>query len=338
MKQNDTFPQGALDTVKDMIYQVLQDAVDNQHFNTNTTLTLVQDILEDTLNLKDPNTLLTPEQAKALSEILSDMLSFSATYDCSKSTKFTNDLMIKTQQYLEKIAQSSLNGKITNENATIIDTDNIDMYFQTLSICSINNLVVSAGPSSPQVTINVNTGLTANCSSELDLEVYAFNDNLLNCSKEVSSDNNKTIIGINITDPNTGKTPNNVSIIIDYDGDESKCPSSCKVLPDKRCYCKDLSPFDVKNQIEKMFGDSNLSYLENIESLVHFKFWTTAGFWLLFTFTVWFLVTMFVVKKKCPNYDQISIFKKLANKTKLRTLTTAILVFLFYWSFLTITK
>lgn len=76
------------------------------------------------------------------------------------------------------------------------------MYFQQLSICNLNHKVVPTGPNSPIVTFTVNADLSKeDCSEAINLEYYAFNDNLLNCSKDVSIENNKTIIGIEITDP-----------------------------------------------------------------------------------------------------------------------------------------
>jgi len=303
MLQNGT-TAGSVSIAQDMIYRILENFVQDQHFNTNSSLLLVQSILTGTLDIFNPNTILTSSQIASVSEMLSDMMSFSSTYDCSGSTNFTQDLLSKTQQYLEKIAQSSLDNQITNQNATIIDTQNIDIYLQKLSICTLNNKVISAGSSSPQITITVNSDVVENCSYVVNLEYYAFNDNLLNCSSEVSTNNSKTALGIEVTDPATGqKSPVNMSVSINYGKDISKCPSSCTILSGTICHCDDLSPFDVGKQLLKVFANSNLSYIKKITSLLTFKFWETASFWMIFLITSWFIFTLVILRYKLSKYD-----------------------------------
>ncbi len=110
----------------------------------------------------------------------------------------------------------------------------------------------------------------------------------------------------------------NVSVIIDFGGDPSKCPLSCKVLPDRRCQCQDLGPFDVGRQIARVFQSSNIIYIKNISSVLQFQFWKTVSFWSVFLFTAWFIATLFILKFKVPKYDAM-IYLEGFNKLKLRT-------------------
>lgn len=109
---NTTYSQEDIDTAKEITYQILQASVDDQHFNTNSSLTLIQNIIDKTLDTFNSTDILTSSEIQSLSEILSDMMSFSAS---SGFSNFTKDLEIKTYQYLEKISNSSFFYFIPNQ-------------------------------------------------------------------------------------------------------------------------------------------------------------------------------------------------------------------------------
>jgi len=327
MLSNNSASEEQTTTVREMIHQILMESVDDQHFNTNKTLILVQNILNDTL--KDySTTVFSSDEIQAVSEILSDMMEFSSTYDCTGSTSFTKNLEEKAEEYLEVIAESSLSDQIANQNATVITTENLEMYFQKLSICSLDNKVVTTSSTSPQATISVNAGVDVqDCSSQVNLEYYAFNDNLLNCSAEVNENRTLTILGIDITNASPGAKLNSssLSVTIDFGGNPAKnCPASCKLVSEKVCYCEDLSPFDVGNQLVKVFRNSNLSYLKHVDSILTFQFWKTGSFWMVFVLTAWLFVTLGLIKYKLLTYNVMNKIRQ-CNKINKRNIICPVL-------------
>jgi len=68
--------------------------------------------------------------------------------------------------------------------------------------------------------------------------------------------------------------------------------------------------FDLKNQINKIFGKSKIDRIVNISALSGFEFWQSVAFWTTIGFSIWFLVSFYWLYIKHPTYCAL-----VANKT-----------------------
>ena len=309
------------------LYQTLTEISSYNSFNSNTSLSLVQNILENKLGILNTDTTLTSSEVAMLSVMLSNMISYSSTYDCSQITLFTQSLKNKMVSYLDKISESSLSSKIPAENATIIVTDNIDMCFETLSICDINSKSLSFGSDAPTITLSLNSNKTADCSTKVDLEYYAFSGNLFSCEQNSSNNTSKDQVSIGIklsgTDDSGGL---DISVSITLSNANSHCPSRCTKHINNACYCESISFLDMKDQVENMFANSKLAYFLNIQAILQYRFWTTVSFWVVASFAMISLASFWIIKRAVPNYNVLDNIHQCPKKSELRIFCTGLIV------------
>ena len=319
------------DTTKDLVYQTLTQISQDIHFNNNESLSKIQDILENTLGITQPDTLLSESETSAVADILNNMLSYASWYDCEKNTAFTAALADKTYAYMKVITKSMLNGKIPLENVTIIRTDSFDIYTIREGVCDLDGLLINLDTLSPKLSFRLDVS-SLNCSEQVNLEYYAFDSNLMNCN--VTADSNKNLIAINITDSNGNPTNLDPKVIISYSG-EPLCPDKCIRYTPKSCQCDSISFFDVKTQIIVIFSKSQAHKLIKVSSLGSFPFWKSVAFWSILVLTIWYFVTIRLVKGRWAEWDIIEEFKKRRTRSKWYTFKTAFLVnnynFLFHF-------
>ena len=311
-----------------LMYQVLSESSQNVYFNTNQSLTSVDSILKSTLDALSANNTLTSQESQLLTNILSNMLNYAVVYDCNKETNFTHKVEDELTSYLEQIGNSSLLNNIAGENATVIETQNIDMFFQTISACKLSSSLISTGSDPPVVTINFYPNETTDCSNAINVGFYAFSDNILKCNQNASNITTKGSIAITMSPQRPGSSMQpNINITINFPGGNKYCPNVCSIDKNGLCVCDNLSPFDLKNQVKAMFATSNLQYLSNFRAVKSFQFWKTSPFWATSLFTIWFLITLIVVTVVNSKYDIIEKFNRDHDfKKKLRYILVAFVV------------
>jgi len=167
------------------------------------------------------------------------------------------------------------------------------------------------GSDSPNLTISVNTSSSLNCSEEWDLHYYAFKDRsqIFNCGTK--SNRAFTEIMLSIKNPAGIELSSGLNIKIDMLG-SMPCPSGCFELRkniNKGCQCE-LSLFDVKSQMSKIFKASDLSKAFNLASIADWKWYMSPVFWVDIGFLVWFAATFLTVLWRLKNYCLISNFLK----------------------------
>jgi len=99
------------------------------------------------------------------------------------------------------------------------------------------------------------------------------------------------------------------------------CPFGCK-KEIFRCVCKDLSVFDAKGQLSRIFAKSNFHLLKNLNSLFSYKFLKSTPFWSLVAFALAFLVALILVNTFFKKINQVEKYHSMQLKTKIMTLTT----------------
>ena len=265
------------DAGKEMLYSILSLASENAIFSNIDSLSIIQGVLEDSLNITNNSTTLNDDEATSISKILSNMLMYSAVYDCAGMTSFTQQLRNKTTLYLNKISQSTLASKLPGENSTVITTSSFDIYLEKVNLCDLDNRVISTSPGSPQLSFDLTAEQNKNCSYEVNLQYYAFSDGLMECSTNVQA-GDKTHLALQFSNAVTGEVINiSVAVNINFEGGHT-CPSKCTTKSDGTCHCSDLTSFNIKDQVKQIFTLSQISLLFNLKALLSFEFWQAGSF------------------------------------------------------------
>lgn len=89
----------------------------------------------------------------------------------------------------------------------------------------------------------------------LELKYYAFKDNLFPCN-ETTDTHTKGDFAISITDANTGEDKSNLFVLQAKVPSGIPCPDGCTKNEDGLCDCDNLSIFNLKGQILKVFAES----------------------------------------------------------------------------------
>mmetsp|Transcript_29156 Transcript_29156/g.26566 ORF Transcript_29156/g.26566 Transcript_29156/m.26566 type:complete len:126 (-) Transcript_29156:1625-2002(-) len=110
-----------------MMYEALDSSSKSVKFNNFDSQQLTRDILDEELKASDENVLISPENSRKLSNVLDNMLSYSAEEDCEISNEFSISLKERTQKYLQKISNSNLAQQSPNEDPFIQTTELFDV-------------------------------------------------------------------------------------------------------------------------------------------------------------------------------------------------------------------
>ena len=300
---------GALGNVtKDQVLETLKALSGNPDANTNKTLKAIEQLLRTVIGLNDPKTILTESQTESLASILDNMLKYASITDCKLQTEFSKLLMNSSIDYLNLISASTLQNKITNENASLIITNNFDVSVGKYTECSLTSGNISASDSAPSISLDSKSSSPPNCTKELSLAYYAINSNLFDCE---SANVSKSFVSLEIKDPETGE-----SVLEDFKAEIEvlpgmTCPPNCaKSESSSSCQCEDLSVLDVSSQMKNLFANSNLNKLSNVNALKDWQFWKSVAFWSVLSMVVWYLVTILITSTCLAKYSLMQSIKK----------------------------
>jgi len=297
-------------------------------FTRNATLEGFQGILASMID-KNLKGFLQDDELKDMAEILDNFLSYAAETDCGIETDFTKNLEQITNDYLETISVSSLYEKIPSEPAFVFHTENFHVYTQKVPLCLISALSISTGPQTPIIQLfpKNNTEFTSiDCLTEITIKYYLFENNIFNCedTRILAQNVNKSLIAMEIADSATGLELDSLEAVIQMAA-IGFCPEGCDQFEEgsNLCKCLDLRVFDTRKQISSIFQNSRANYITNI-SAISDSIWENVALWSLIFFTIWFMITLYIVRKKTPNY---CIFEgtKLADKSTLSKIKLLIL-------------
>lgn len=112
---------------------------------------------------------------------------------------------------------------------------------------------------------------------------------------------------------------------ISYSNDQA-CPAACVTKKSLECLCEDLSIFAPGSQLTNIFSKSNIQKLTQLGSFADWKFYSSIGFWSVTLLTICFCVSLWVIKKKIPDYCIMTNYSKMENPTKLRFFATSFAV------------
>ena len=136
-KLNQTYPDTDTKETKETMLQILDRTTDNLDLNNETSLLMVEDILDNLLNLDDPDTVLTEEEAKLAAKITDQLLLFLGENCENQDSELFNEMKAKSYDYLDTITRSLTVDKVYADNATLITEDSFDIYSKRASACEL---------------------------------------------------------------------------------------------------------------------------------------------------------------------------------------------------------
>jgi len=321
------FEQAHTPEMTQFLLDAMEESSSNGQMINENTLNLMQKVLENLVDISDPAKILTPEESNSVAVILGNMMAYAGSNDCGCQTQFCDDLESKANDYIQKISQSTLSNIVPGEESIVISTDLYDIVTAKTTPCNLPNLILNTGANTPTTTMSFENPALADCSKQISVQYYVFksHDQIFNCQGTSSSDPTKSEVMIKLTDGNGQPITSGVKVDVKMPPGTS-CPNTCQrgTVRDT-CECK-LAAFDVKNQMARIFGKSEISNLADIDALQDWKFYASPIFWFDFTCTVWLGVTLYIVRKKLANYCALKKFKKQKVKSLSGTLAVGFLV------------
>ena len=319
---------------------ILTELTSNPYLNNNATITTVIDALNQTLqamnNLLNSSTDLstTIEQAAG---VLSNALSYVLQSDCGISTNFSSQALNSSYAILDELSDLSVKNSNQTGNPQIIDTGAFLLYSILLNSSQLSNQVINASNSTPVVTL----GTVNNTTSLPDLVslsyIYMKQDPQA-CNKTASS-NPSTAVTLQIKDGETFQPITvSVSVTVTYPASvfknldcEEECTESKDSSGNPSCECSDISYFDIKNQLAKIYKSSMLSQItaDNLKRLFTNPPYTKWSFWVAICYSVGLVLFLIFGNRKYCIVQKIMAEKKAApdkRYTRIYQLFVAIVV------------
>jgi len=314
---------------REQTLEILKD-LSNPDFSTNKTLELIKDILENSsLDIDNPNTILSQNETELVSTILDNLLDYVSTNDCKAETNLTNSIKDKLDEYMDTITRSSLVDKTINDNATIISRENFDIFVAKLTLCQIQSGQIQTGDNTPSIQLSTKEDSSDCESQEFNIQYLLFANNLFNCSNRGDSPPEKTQISLKITDPDTGDDVGSKFKMDVKMPPGNPCPSGCSSNAQQSCTCEDVSIFNIKQQILNIFKTSQISTLTNIDIFKDWKFYESFAFWTIIFMGFIYLASMIIISCWLATY---CLLEKTRKKSKLKWRESLLVSFLVTFS------
>ena len=315
-----------LSPLEKLAWETLMYLSNSDYLNTNQTLKQVQSIMEDSLHLTYQGITISEEDTKKASKVLDNMINYVGYSDCSCQTQFCQDLEEKTNLYLDAISYNNLLNKIPSDTASNFTNNLFDLITLKTSPCDLDKLEITSGLDTPTITFLQQNKDNLNCSKEIGVQYYVFQsrEQIFNCDGTRSS-KTKSHIAVRLINPDTGlEIDLNVDLSIRMPSGVA-CLVTCTKQPDGTCKCP-ISLFNVKDQISRIFKDSDLSTLKNYKALYSWKFYTSPVFWTIFLVTVWYVVSYCKLQGKLYDFCVLREWRAKDYRTLCNDFTTAFVV------------
>lgn len=135
-----------------LVLNTLDLLTQNPDFNTQQTMLLVDQFLEKSLKLNDPNTFLTDEQVDSASQVLDNVLQYMSE-NCGNDYDLYKSMQRNAPAYLETLSRSTLNQALPTDNSSIITQNNFDIYTKRVEECKIGDLNIATSINAPTLTL-----------------------------------------------------------------------------------------------------------------------------------------------------------------------------------------
>ena len=304
----------------DNMLRLIDVLTQNPYLNDNSTLTLTLNALNKALTTMDA--LLNANSGINLSSAIQDAANtISNTFnqitqlDCGLFSNFSIQALNSTYDALQQLSDVSLKANTSSNPQTNIFTDAFAMYSGVYSSSQLNNLELNVNPDAPQLQF----GTIANAQSlpsVIALTYIYLKRDPLSCNHAVPTTN----FTLEFKDANTWQPITvDTSIQVTYPSNtfkEVECNAGCSQNKNSQgnvvCDCEDISIFDVKNQLARLYQESNLHLLtlSNILAIFSAPLYLQWSFWVIVVSTLGLIVTLVVVNTCNKQFSWTDRIKK----------------------------
>ena len=218
--------------------------------------------------------------------------------------------------YINTLVRSMLENRIPSDEPVSYNKGFLLAHTRKVTYCEILQKEITQipwGASSLRGNFTLKPGETLapeQCNQQIDFIFLAFRPNY--STPGTNGIEYRTVIYMDLRDPITGES------VIDLFNWFLFSPDSLCPLMLMFCNPDDegttiYGTFDLKNQIMKIFGKSNIELVKNFSALQDFKFWQSVAFWTVIGFSIWFIVS-FALLYRHPTYCALKANKDI-NKT-----------------------
>ena len=297
----------------DNMLQLIDVLTQNPYLNDNSTITLTLTALDQSLKVMDSllssnSSANLTDSLQAASNIISNTFNQITQLDCGLYDNFSTQALNSTYDALQQLSDVSLKANTSSNPQSNISTDAFIMFSGVYDSSQLNNLSLNVNDNIPQLQF----GSIANASSlpaSVALTYIYLKRDPLSCDHSVPATN----FTLEFKDASTMQ-PITVSttIQVTYPSSifkEVKCNEGCSQNKDSEgnvvCDCEDISVFDVKNQLARLYEESNLKLLtvSNFLAIFSAPLYLQWSFWVIVVSTLGLIITLIVVntcnKKFC---------------------------------------
>ena len=284
----------------------------NPYLNNNGTLNLTLTALDQSLKAMD--SLLTANSDTNLSDsiqtasnIISNTFNQITQLDCGLYDNFSIQALNSTYDALRELSDISLKSNISSNLQTNITTDAFIMFSGVYSSSQLNDLTLDINNNIPQLQLGTIANAQSLPSSVALTYIYLKRDPL-NCDHSVPATN----FTLEFKDASTWKPITiDTSIQVTYPSSifkEVKCNAGCSQNKNSQgnvvCDCKDIAIFDVKNQLARLYQESNLHLLtvSNILAIFNAPLYLQWSFWVIVVGTLGLIITLIAVNTCNKNF------------------------------------
>mmetsp|Transcript_22415 Transcript_22415/g.19343 ORF Transcript_22415/g.19343 Transcript_22415/m.19343 type:complete len:185 (+) Transcript_22415:148-702(+) len=177
-------------------------------------------------------------------DVIDNFLQYSGEQDCNGEKDFTKNLESDMAEYLSKVAEGLVSEKLTNEEATIVNENQFSVFAQKLTECTIFLNKIETDTISPTLVLNRKDPISQqNCTKELLVSYYSFNEEIFDCdrnrSQPLSASDSKTIMILQIMDTETGEDlKDNYKVILSNPDGVEGCPDGCELVEEDSANCE----------------------------------------------------------------------------------------------------
>ena len=238
--------------------------------------------------------------------ILSNVQNQISASDCAMATTFSSEATNQTYQYLDELSNLILQDlSVGQEN--VIKTSNLILYSASVDTNNLTNFTIAPDSAVPKITFGDTSGQNIASSSVAITYIYSK-------SKDGCTNNPKRDFVIEVKDGSSLQPLQNLKIPINVFYDVSvfgniRCPEpECQETKDAGgntvCSCNDISIFDVKSQLAKIYQNSQLRYLtiNNLLDIFRNPPYTKWSFWVIIGYSIGLIVTWIIVNTINKNY------------------------------------
>ena len=288
---------------------IINSLTEKPYLNTNSTLNPTLDAVSQAIQILNSYTTSANLSAEiqAISDLISNGFDQITQLDCGLYNEASIRALNQSYEFLQQLSDVFVKSSESTPGALLnISTNAFLMYLGVYSLSQLNNLQLSVSDNAPQIQIN-SLQNQASLPNSIALAYTYLKKDPLKCDSSPA-----TNFTLDFKDAKSLQPIHpNASILITYPQKtfgEVTCLIQCRRAYDAdgnpTCFCKDISIFDVKSQLGRLYSQSNLRLLtlSNISKIFTTAIFFQWSFWTVVVTLLWFIVTLIVVKTCNKDY------------------------------------